>query len=213
MDKKIKGLLEILVVVLAFLFFSYLIQSNLDFFERLVTNNLIGMIVYVLLEISSIVIAPITTFPLIIVASNLWGWFLAGVLSITGWMIGAWIAFVIARKYGVKIIRKFISLENVHKIEKKIPREHLFWSVVLLRILIPTDVLSYALGIFTKMKTKNYLLATLIGITPFAFIFAYLGGVPIKYQIILFLIAGILILIGWITKLTCKKCMDIFRRN
>lgn len=55
------------------------------------------------------------------------------------------------------------------------------------------------------MSTRSYILATIIGITPFAFIFAYLGVVPIQYQIISFLVVGVLILIGWIVRLAYKK--------
>lgn len=187
MKKQIKGLIEVLIIVVLFLFFSYVVQSNLEFLEGLVTNNFIGMFIYLILEISSIVIAPVTTLPLVIIAANLWGWILTGILNIIGWMIGSWMAFLIARKYGVDVIKKFISINKIHEVENRIPKEHLFWSVVLMRIIIPVDILSYALGIFTKMSMKSYLLATLIGITPFAFAWAYFGRVNIQYQLILFL--------------------------
>jgi uncharacterized membrane protein YdjX (TVP38/TMEM64 family) len=207
MDKRIKRIIEVLVAVIVFLLFSYIIQYNLEYLEKLITNNLVGMLIYLSLEILSIVIAPVTTLPLIIIATNLWGWFLTGILNILGWFLGSWIAFLIARKYGIKIVKRFISIEKIHRIENKIPKERLFWSVVLLRMVVPADILSYAIGIFTRMSKKSYLLATLIGITPFAFIWAYFGGIKIKYQIILFLAIGILILIGWITKLICKRCV------
>ena len=213
MDKRIKGILEVLVVVIVFLFFSYLIQSNLEFLGEFVTNDFVGMLIYFLLEVLSIVIVPVTTLPLVVIASNLWGGFLTGVLNVVGWTIGGWIAFMIARKYGVKIVKKFISIKKINEIENKIPKEHLFWSVILLRVVIPMDILSYALGIFTRMNVGSYLLATFIGIIPFAFIWAYFGGINFYYQLILFLIVGILILIGWIIKLTCKKCIEIIKRN
>lgn len=205
LNKKLKGIIEFLIIVLVFLLFSYIVQENLEFFEAFVTNNLIGIIIYVLIEISSIVIAPITTLPLIAAASNLWGWIFTGFISVFAWTIGSWIAFFIGRKYGVLIIKKFLSIEQVYKIEKKIPKQHLFWSVVFLRMIIPVDVLSYALGIFTKMSTRNYIIATIIGITPFAFALAYLGTIPFIYQIISFLIASIIILIGWFFKVKFKK--------
>jgi len=213
MDKRIKGLIEVLLVVIVFLSFSYVIQSNLSSLRGLVTGGVQGMIIYLILEISSIVIAPVTTLPLVVLATNLWGWVFTGILNVIGWLIGSWIAFVIARKYGVVIVKRFIALEKVRKIESRIPKEHLFWSVVLMRMIIPADILSYALGIFTKMKTKDYLLATLMGITPFAFIWAYFGGINFYYQIILFLVTGILILLGWLTKLTCKKCVEFARKG
>ncbi len=213
MNKKIKGIFELILIIAAFLFSSYIIQTNLLFLENLVTNDILGMIIYLILEISSIVIAPITTIPLIVIATNLWGWIATGILNIIGWMIGSWIAFIIARKYGIKIIRKFISLEKISEIEKKIPRKNIFWSIVLLRMIIPTDVLSYALGIFTKIKIRTYLLATLIGITPIAFLISYLGGIDIYIQIILVLIAGIILILFWILKLTCKKCSKLIKKN
>ncbi|HDK41846.1 MAG TPA: hypothetical protein ENG87_00590, partial [Candidatus Pacearchaeota archaeon] len=130
---------------------------------------------------------------------------LTGLISIFAWSFGAWVAFVIGRKYGVQIIKKFISLKDIYRIEKKVPEESLFWTVVLLRLITPVDILSYALGIFTKMDIRTYLFATIIGITPFAFIFAYLGSVPIQYQIISFLAFGVLILIGWVVRIIYKK--------
>ncbi|MCK4552928.1 VTT domain-containing protein [Candidatus Pacearchaeota archaeon] len=205
MNKKIKGLIEIIIVIVLFIWASYVVQTNLDYFENLVVNDFAGIIVFIFIEIISIVIAPVTTLPLIAVASNLWGWFFTGLINIFSWTIGAWIAFILGRKYGYKIIKRFISLEKIHNLEKKIPQEHLFWSVVLFRIILPVDVLSYALGIFTKIKLKNYLLATIIGITPFAFVIAYLGKVPFYYQIVFFEIAFIIFAVWWVIKSWLSK--------
>lgn len=201
----IKAIIEIAIAAALFILFSYLVQKNLDFFEKFVINDVSGILIFMLIEITSIVIAPVTTLPLIAVASNLWGWVLTGVISIFAWTIGSWIAFVIARKYGVRIVRKFISLKSLYKIQKKVPHKHIFWSVVLLRLIIPVDILSYALGIFTNMKTRNYLLATIIGITPFAFVFAYLGTTHFKYQIIAFLVAFMIFLLGWLITRKVKR--------
>jgi len=213
MNKKIKGLLELLFAGLVILFFSYLAQTNLEVLENLISNDIAGMIIYTLLEIASIVIAPVTTLPLIFIASSLWGWFLTGILNVIGWVIGSILAFFIARKYGVRIIKKFVSIKKVYEMQNKIPTEHFFWSVVFLRLVIPADLLSYALGLFTKMSTKNYLLSTIIGIIPAAFLYAYLGAIPAEYLVIVFLIVGILIVSGWITRITCKRCVAYVRER
>lgn len=200
MKTKTKEIIEISIIIALFIFFSYLVQENLNFFEGLMINDIFGIIIFIFIEVSSIVIAPVTTLPLISVASNLWGWLLTGIISVFAWTLGSWIAFIIGRKYGVKIIKKFVSLEGVYKIEKKIPHKHLFWSVVLLRLIIPIDILSYALGIFTKIKTRTYLLATIVGTTPFAFVWAYLGTMRFYYQICALLIAVVIFLIGFIIR-------------
>ena len=156
----------------------------------------LGMTVYVLITVAAIVIAPISTLPLLPIASNLWGWVTAAILSIIGWTIGSLIAFALARKYGVSLISKFISIEKINKFERMVPKENFFWSVVFLRMAIPVDILSYALGLFSKIKTKSYFFVTLIGVTPFAFVFAYAGKMPFVYQILALLLAWVIILFG-----------------
>jgi len=193
---KTKSLLEIILVIILFIFFSYIIQTNLAIIQNIMQNNMIGMLIYLSISIIAIVIAPISTLPLLPVASTLWGWQTAGLLSIVGWAIGSLIAFILARKYGVPLIKKFISIEKITEIEKSIPKENVFWSIVFLRMVIPVDILSYALGLFSKIKTRPYFIATIIGITPFAFVFAYLGELPFYYHLAGLVIALILILIG-----------------
>ena len=83
-----------------------------------------------------------------------------------------------------------------HKFEKKVPEENLFWTLVFLRMIIPIDGVSYLFGLFSKMSLKSYTIATIIGLIPFSFAVAYMGSMPIQYQIILGLIAGIIFMIG-----------------
>lgn len=199
MNDRLKSFIELLIIIILFVFFSYLVQKNLDSIKNIIGNQF-GMLFYILITIIAIVIAPISTMPLLPIASNLWGVFSAAILSIIGWTVGAYIAFIIARTYGIPIVKQFIPIEKINKLEKMVPRENIFWSVVFLRMVIPVDILSYALGLFSKMKTKNYVLATLIGVSPFAFIFAYLGKLPFYYQILAILIAIIILIIGFTVK-------------
>ncbi len=212
-NKKIKGLLELLGAAILLLLSSYIVQTNLGTLEKFISKGILGMTVYVFVEIVSIVIAPVTTLPILFIASNLWGWFVAGILNFIGWTIGSILAFLVARKYGVTIIKKFIPIKKVYEIQNKIPRKHFFWSVVLLRIIVPADILSYALGLFTKMSTRNYVLSTIIGIIPAAFIYSYLGAIPTEFLVIVLLIVGILIVAGWITRILCKKCVAFVKEK
>src|SRR3989344_5325913 len=151
------------------------------------------MVAYVVIAVIATVAAPISAAPLIPIAAHAWGGVIKAILSILGWTVGSLVAFALGRRDGLPFAQKFISAHNLEKIHKHIPQERIFWSVVLLRIMIPVDLLSYALGIFGVLGWKKYTLATIIGITPFAFIFAYLGTLPVSYQ--LFSIpAGILLI-------------------
>ncbi|MEK6914810.1 MAG: VTT domain-containing protein [Nanoarchaeota archaeon] len=181
--KFIKSFLSLFLIVFLFVFVSYIVQTNFVNLESYISKNYYWALIFIILEIFATVAAPVSAVPLIPIFSNIYGWFITGLLSIIGWTIGSVISFFLARKYGVPLVNKLVNLDKVHKLEKNIPDEHLFLSIVILRMILPVDILSYALGLFSKVKFGTYFWATLIGIIPFAFIWAYVGILPIYYQI------------------------------
>jgi uncharacterized membrane protein YdjX (TVP38/TMEM64 family) len=68
----------------------------------------------------------------------------------------------------------------VKRLRRYVPR-HPFWSVVMLRLVMPMDVISYVLGLFADMTWRRYVLATALGLTPSAFILTYIGKTPRAY--------------------------------
>jgi uncharacterized membrane protein YdjX (TVP38/TMEM64 family) len=201
---KLWSFFGVFVVIFLFVLFSYFIQTNLIFFEGLIVGEWIGMVAYVLLKIVATVIAPITVLPLIVLAVGLWGIWIAALLTILGWTLGSVIAFGLARKFGVPIVRRLVPLEDIYKFEDKIKIGNTFWSVVFLRMIVPVDVLSYALGLFSRIGFWKYALATFIGVIPFAFIFSYLGEVSYAYQIIF----GLVFLIVFLGYLIFREVKD-----
>lgn len=150
--------------------------DSYDIFKISVQKNIFyGILVFVFLEVSSIIIAPVTTIFLIPVASQIFGPFLTAILSLFGWVIGSVIAFLLARRFGRPFLEKIVDPKKLEKYRNYISSDAEFLTVILLRIIMPVDILSYAVGLFTVMRFKKYLLATIIGITPFAFIYSY-GG-------------------------------------
>lgn len=200
MNQKVKAIIEVLVIVIVFIIITYLVQTNLEFFENIIKKNIYGILVYLLIVVIAMVVAPISAIPLIPLMANIWGWKVTGVLNIVGWTIGAIIIFFLTRKYGVKIVRYIVSLKRIHSLEKKISEKNVFLTVLLLRMIIPVDILSYALGLFSKIRFWPYTIATVIGIIPGAFILSYVGTIGILFQIVIFLTLGIIILTAWIVK-------------
>ncbi len=151
------------------------------------------MALYVVGATIATIVPTMVFLPLLPLAVTLWGSFLAAVLSITAWTLGAIVAFVLARRYGHPLARHFVGKEKMAKIAKLFPEHHLFLGVVLLRVVLPVDLVSYALGVLNLMRFWPYVAATFIGITPFAFAFSYLADAPARAQAAA-LIAGALIL-------------------
>jgi uncharacterized membrane protein YdjX (TVP38/TMEM64 family) len=141
-----------------------------------------GVVLYIVLNILDAMVAPGATLPLIPIASKAWGRIPAALVTTVGWTIGSLLAFLIARRWGASAVRRLTSYERVQRLRKYIP-EDLFWSVVLMRALMPMDVISYVLGLFTDMSWKSYLAATALGLLPSAFLLAYLGKLPHAYEI------------------------------
>lgn len=189
------------LIILATIFFvmSYITQEYEDAVRLIIgEKKTIGMLIYVFITTVAVVVAPVSTLPLIPLASGLWGWVIAGVLSITGWLLGAEIAFLLGRHYGKPLVQRIVSVEKLEQFERHIPEDHLFWTVVFLRMFVSVDLLSWALGLFSSMKNLSYITATLIGITPFAFIFAYTGTLSTPYQAAILIVAAGITLIWYI---------------
>lgn len=141
-----------------------------------------GPLLFVAVLVLAVVLTPITAMPIIPVAAEAFGPLETGVLSVLGWTLGSLAAFVIARGVGRPILALLIPLEKFSRMERYIPKERYFWSIVLLRLILPMDIVSYAVGLLSSIPFRVYALATLIGSIPFSFIFAYMGEALINHE-------------------------------
>ncbi len=188
----------IAAIVFLFVFASVFAQQYEDEIRAFVGDDgVLGMAAYVIVTVIAVVIAPVSTLPILPLASGMWGWKIAGALSVVGWTIGAQIAFFLARHFGKSFIEKFVSLKKLTEIENRLPKRHLFLSIVFLRMAIPVDVLSYALGLFSQMTSISYFFATLIGVAPFAFLLAYAGALPVGFQLATILSVMVIASLGY----------------
>jgi len=144
-----------------------------------------GLLLYITLNVVDAVLAPGATLPLIPVAVRVWGRIPAALATTAGWTAGSLVAFLIARHWGSPLVRRLTSFERLRAMRRYIP-DDLFWSVVLVRLVLPMDVISYVLGLFTGMSWGHYVAATALGLTPSAFLLAYLGKLPNAYEVIAF---------------------------
>lgn len=190
----IKEIFPLIVIAGIFVLSAFLTQQYTEAIRHLIMGyDLLGIVFYILAIVLAIVVAPFTSIPLIPLSVSLWGIFWTIIISIFGWTLGSMLAFWIARKYGAGIVRRFVSLEKIKENYKHIPENNLFWYLIFLRAVTPVDILSYALGLFTDINWKIYFFTTLLGVIPATVILAYLGSVPVHYQIIAFA-AGVVII-------------------
>jgi uncharacterized membrane protein YdjX (TVP38/TMEM64 family) len=186
-----------LAAVLAVLVLAlWLARSHAEALKQFIDGHAVqGVAVYILLNMIDAVMAPGATLPLLPIAARSWGRVSAALVTTVGWTAGSLTAFYLARRWGAPLVKKFTSMEHVKRLRRRVP-PHPFWSVVLLRLVMPMDVISYVLGLFTEMRWTSYAFATALGLTPSAFFLTYIGRTPRAYDIILFGIGGAVL--GWL---------------
>jgi len=138
-------------------------------------HRVLGAGIYAAFVAASVVLLPFSSLPLLPLATRSFGVVLTALLSAAGWWAGSLVAFQIAR-FGRRYVERIASMEAIDRLEEKVPRDLGFGGIVILRMLLPVDLVSYALGLLKRLAFRTYAAASLIGILPFAFAWSYAGG-------------------------------------
>lgn len=155
-----------------------------------------GVFSYIGVTILAIVVAPLGTGFLLPVAANSFGPFLAAAYSIVGWLIGSLIAFTLARRYGQRFVRNSVVVQKIHHFERKMSPAYFFGFLVVLRLILPVDITSYALGLGSSVSYRVFAMTTFVGVIPFAFLFAYAAVSSMNMQVAVSTIGTIAFLLG-----------------
>ncbi len=165
--------------------------------------------VYVLVLSAAVIFAPLTVMPIIPIATSVFGPFVTGILSVIGWTAGATGAFFIARYLGRPILIKFVDIEKIDRFVDSFPKHSHFWFIILIRHIMPVDIVSYALGLTKSLGFATYFAATLIGVTYFSFAFAYMGEAFFEGNMFMLMEIGLMSLaiftVGWYLLRRSKK--------
>jgi len=198
-------------VVVAPLFFP----APINYLRTLIDGNTFtSACIYIILHIIGTVAAPIATLPLVPIAAVFFGPFYTALYSIFAWSVGAAIAFKLARHVGRPVLSRFVDLDAVWRFESWAPRGAHFTTVLLLRMMLPVDVLSYLLGFVSTISFRVYMSATVLGIAPFAFIYSYLGIALFGRSVaqLIFLSAGAVVLFA-VAYFSYRHTMRIHGQN
>lgn len=201
-----KQVLSLSTLLVLFLVGGFFVSQQNDFttmFTLYIQNGHLfaSYLTYIVILVVSVVLMPLSSMPLIPIMTSIAGPFITGILNVIGWTIGAIIAFWIARVCRKSFLGKFTSLEKIDALVETIPKKSLFLFVLLLRLTLPVDITSYALGLTKSLGFLEYFVATFIGVLWFSFAFAYLGDALINGNILLFIQISsaslVIFLIGW----------------
>ena len=174
MNQKIKKILYwtvALLIILTVLIVFLSTEPDADKIKNLIISlGLLGPVVIIFADSLSIIISPLTSFPIWLASLAVFG-FLPTLLYIyIGNNIGNIAAFLIAKYYGRPLVEKLVGKEKIIKVDK-------FVDLVGVKPLFvarlfggaASDYISYAAGL-TKIKARTYLAINLIAMWPSVFI-------------------------------------------
>ena len=136
-----------------------------------------GPVLMVALMIAAIVMSPIPSGPIAMVAGAAFGPALGTVYVAFGATVGAMIAFLIARTLGYEVVARWPKSQKLlGHLEAKRSQNWLMVIVFLSRLVpfISFDAVSYVAGL-TPLAFWRFALATIAGVLPISFVLAYFG--------------------------------------
>lgn len=168
--KKIFALANLIFILLLVILAIYLWQEGI-LTSRLALENFVNGLGFwapfgfLLIQIAQTIIplfpATITIPMAFILFGNLQGF----ILNYVGIVIGSFINFFLARKYGMPLVGRLVGLDNYHRALKWVDRGkgfYVFFFLAMLTPFSPADILAYVAGI-SPMSLRFFALSILIG--------------------------------------------------
>ncbi len=184
--------------------------------ETLVDNNLVlGVAVYLLLQIMQVVIALIPGGVIQILGGVLFGQFWGTVLCILGLLLGEIVVFSVVRKFGMPVVEAFIDGKGLRKFEFLNDSKKLEMTIFILFLIpgVPKDVLTY-IAPLTKIKPGSFYILSMISRFPAAILSIVFGANlsegNILSALVIFLIVAVIGVLGILYK---DKAVELLKHK
>ncbi|WEX09807.1 TVP38/TMEM64 family protein [Chelativorans sp. AA-79] len=157
-----------------------------------------GPLAIVVMITGAIVLSPIPSGPIAMVAGAVYGPVLGTIYVVAGAEAGAIIAFWIARIFGYEIVRRWSRVEPLLDQLRNNRSQNWLMTIVFASRLVPFisfDAVSYAAGL-TPLAFWRFAVATLLGVVPISFLLTYFGkqavtADPMHMMIIAVVVGGV----------------------
>jgi uncharacterized membrane protein YdjX (TVP38/TMEM64 family) len=192
------GLLAAIAIIVMIKFYPQIIElaSNKEKFKDYINSfGALGFAIFILFEVLQVIIALIPGDLFHISAGFIYGMPLGFILAYFGEILGALIAFGIAKFFGADIVKKFVSEKWIIKTSDLINSAKGTFGILVLCLIpvIPKDVLIYVAGL-TPVKPSRFLTVFFLSRIPDIFIKASGGAAIYKQDYKSLIIVGVALL-------------------
>ena len=153
----------------------HLFKGNTEVLSQMIAGNSLAAIIFILLIMVEVVVAPIPALVLYVAGGIMFGPLLGGFYSIVGNVLGAALAFIMARYWARGYFEKKVSTKMRNRFDK-FSLKHGPLAIFLLRVnpLTSSDIFSYIAGL-SKMNFWKFILGTGLGLAPLVYAQTYAG--------------------------------------
>ena len=130
-------------------------------------NFMLGLSVYLLLQVLQVVVALIPGGVIQILGGVLFGKFMGTFWCVLGILLGTIVVFMTVRKFGMPVVEAFIDQKGIKRFEFLNNSKKLELVVFILFLIpgVPKDVLTY-IAPLTKIKPMNFFILSMLGRLP-----------------------------------------------
>ena len=170
-SKKIFRILFVLALVISILALGYFILKWTGLWEQLNSVSKLqkiilelgfwGRFIFVFLQFLQVTFIPLPSPVLIIAGSLIYGPFQAGLLSLSGIILGSAFAFFLGRIFGHKLVVFMVGKEAEQKWKKFLSGCKYTFVLMMLLPLFPDDILCLVAGV-TTMSWKFFMITQLV---------------------------------------------------
>ena len=120
-------------------------------------------VAFIVLQVLQVIAAPIPGEATGLIGGYLYGPILGTIYSTIGLTVGSWIAFMLARIFGMSLVEKVVKPEVIAKYDHFLEHQGAFVSFLLFLIPgFPKDYLCYIMGV-SHMPTRTFIIVSTVG--------------------------------------------------
>jgi len=170
----VRGAALLLLIVLIYLYIPYHGPDDIKSFVNGFGNA--APLAFIIICIIKPVIFFLPSMGLTIVAGTLFGPMYGTVYVVVGGAGSTVVGFYMTRWFGRKWIEQFIKgRERMLKMDEKMEKTGFKTTLMLRLFSLPWDMVSYSAGL-SRVKFRDFYIASLIAIVPISFIYTYFGS-------------------------------------
>jgi uncharacterized membrane protein YdjX (TVP38/TMEM64 family) len=171
-------------------------------------------LVFIFLQILQVVAAPIPGEVTGLIGGYLYGPLMGTIYSTIGLTIGSWLAFLLARIFGLPFVERIVKPEIIQKYDYVMEHRGVLISFILFLIPgFPKDCLCYIMGL-SHMTITTFLIISTTGRLAGTILLSVCGSFAHHHRygalIIAFSVSGIFIILAYLYR---EKLINILRRK